>query len=274
MRVPAMVPVVAAWAACFALPCAALNYSDIPTPTGKCAAHCETYVPPVQTGPSPAEVKRAKEAKDTREAANDAEDKGEDAYRKGDYEAAAKWFREALEYDPDDPVARANLANAEKQINAAREGRERAAREARERAAIEAAKKTDAIRDLTSTADHSDKGNANGDKTEAGRGFDTNGGRGKALPPGTYAGAGTKYDPVVPPARRTPAITSMESQREQSRKEMKVLDQQLQTLDPAKDAVKISEVKQKKSTVESKVQFLNFSIKEALEKPPQPSASK
>jgi hypothetical protein len=64
------------------------------------------YVP---QGPSPEELQRRAEEKDLAEAADDAEDRGERAYRNGDWAGAISDFKEALSYAPDDPVIATNL---------------------------------------------------------------------------------------------------------------------------------------------------------------------
>jgi hypothetical protein len=58
-----------------------------------------------------------------------ANEKGLDAYKRGDYEAAAGSFREALRYVPDEPTVTRNLENAEYRL---REQRERVAQQKRE----------------------------------------------------------------------------------------------------------------------------------------------
>ena len=79
-----------------------------------CAVHnwgC-SYAAPVQTGPSPEELKRMREEKDSKEAAEYANDKGIDCYKKRDWNCAVKYFREALDYDPDNGDAAYNLKKA------------------------------------------------------------------------------------------------------------------------------------------------------------------
>lgn len=63
-------------------------------------------------GPTPEELKRAREKKDLKEAADDAVDKGVDFYKKGDWTAAISRFKEALDYDPDNDDAQHNLQQA------------------------------------------------------------------------------------------------------------------------------------------------------------------
>lgn len=79
-----------------------------------CAAHNYMCAPavPAYTGPSPEELKRKREEKDLREASDDAVDKGVDCYNKKDWTCAIRWFREALEYDPDNDDASYNLKKA------------------------------------------------------------------------------------------------------------------------------------------------------------------
>lgn len=273
--------------ACFAtwlstLAFAQIPYSSIPTPRGVCVANCGDggggYVPPAYTGPTPEELRRLREAKDSREAAQDAEDRGVDAYEKGDFEGAARWFREALEFAPDDEGMRANLAKAEQRARAARE-----AREAEQRRLAELARNTEAARQLRSVERHSTDAAPGGSSAQAGRGFDTAGRNVGGLPAPVYAGgAGRPTDRVVPPEKRTPAIAALERQRTESKQKLKELDEKLAKLDPRKDAVEIAKVKQEKSTQEGKVNYLNFSIGEALDKPaaippaaaPAPSAAR
>ena len=79
-----------------------------------CAVHnwgC-SYAAPVQTGPSAAELKRMREEKDSKEAAEYANDKGMECYNKRDWNCAIKYFREALDYDPDNGDADYNLKKA------------------------------------------------------------------------------------------------------------------------------------------------------------------
>lgn len=79
-----------------------------------CAVHNYLCAPavPVYTGPSPEELRKKREEKDLREASDDAVDKGVDCYKKRDWTCAIKWFREALEYDPDNDDATYNLRKA------------------------------------------------------------------------------------------------------------------------------------------------------------------
>jgi hypothetical protein len=79
-----------------------------------CSVHNYLCAPavPAYTGPSPEELKRKREEKDLREASDDAVDKGVDCYNKRDWTCAIRWFREALEYDPDNGDASYNLNKA------------------------------------------------------------------------------------------------------------------------------------------------------------------
>jgi hypothetical protein len=52
-----------------------------------------------------------------------------------------------------------------------------------------------------------------------------------------------------------------------------LLSDRARKLDPSKDAVEIAKLKQEKSTAESKVQYLNFKVREMLDKPPQNPAA-
>ncbi|HUR67079.1 MAG TPA: hypothetical protein VMZ03_12085 [Chitinophagaceae bacterium] len=79
-----------------------------------CATHNYLCAPavPAYTGPSPEELKRKREQKDLKEASDDAVDKGVDCYEKRDWACAIRWFRESLEYDPDNEDASYNLRKA------------------------------------------------------------------------------------------------------------------------------------------------------------------
>ena len=88
-----------------------------------CAVHnygC-TYSSPVQTGPSPEELKRMREEKDYKEAGEDANDKGMECYKKRDWNCAIKYFRQALDYDPDYGDAAYNLKKANQEYTRERD---------------------------------------------------------------------------------------------------------------------------------------------------------
>ena len=70
---------------------------------------------PVQTGPSPEQLKRMREEKDSKEAAEYANDKGIECYKKRDWNCAIKYFKEALDYNPDNDDADYNLKKANKE---------------------------------------------------------------------------------------------------------------------------------------------------------------
>ncbi len=70
-----------------------------------------SYAPPVPSGPSAEELRKQREEKDLREAADDANDKGVEFAEKGDWKNAIKSLEEALEYEPDDEVIKANLSS-------------------------------------------------------------------------------------------------------------------------------------------------------------------
>ncbi len=82
-----------------------------------CAVHnylC-SYTLVVPQGPTPEELKKRREEKDLKEASEDANDKGIDCYNKKDWNCAIKWFKESLDYDPDNEDAQFNLKVAEQQ---------------------------------------------------------------------------------------------------------------------------------------------------------------
>lgn len=216
----------------------------------RCIGGCETtpgrgsvYTP---SGPSAEQLKQQREAKDLSDAAIDANDRGVDAFARGDYDAAVRYLSEAAEYAPDDSGIQSNLERARaafRQSQAARQGKSteahgETARQLRNESASEQARK----------------------------GFDTGGKSAGTLDTSTVRGD-VKRDPVVPAAKRTAKISSLEKQRAAMRKEIAALDAKRKALDPKKDAVAISKIKQDVSTRESKIDYLNFSITEELEKP-------
>ena len=81
-------------------------------------------------------------------------------------------------------------------------------------------------------------------------------------------------DPVVPVAIRAqhPEIAPMEEQRTALRERSQKLDDTIKTLDPAKDSVKIADLKNEKSNLENKVHYLNFSIGQIVARQPDKPA--
>jgi hypothetical protein len=81
-------------------------------------------------------------------------------------------------------------------------------------------------------------------------------------------------DRAVPPNRRTPQITAMETERTQLRQQVRAMEERLSRLDPQRDSVEIARIKQERSTAENKANFLTFSINTELDKPePAPGAA-
>ncbi len=221
------------------------NYYEEPSSGGGTP---DTYILNRPSGPSQAELREQYFAEDAAEAALDASDRGYDAYERGDYEGAVAYYEEALEYAPDDPDMRHNL-------NRARE----ALRESR------APKQIKSV-DLHSTLASISGGEAA--SAEARKGFDTAGtdaGTMEIPPvrPDTQVSAG---DPKVPLLKRTLAITKMEVKREMIKHKIKKLQKEREKLDPAKDAVKITEIKDEETKQQDQIHFLNFSITEELRK--------
>ena len=69
--------------------------------------------PPMPSGPSPEELRKQREEKDLREAADDANDKAVEFAHKGDWDTAIGYLKEALEYEPDDELIMNNLRKVE-----------------------------------------------------------------------------------------------------------------------------------------------------------------
>jgi len=70
-------------------------------------------------------AKEAAEAAERRDAAHALNDQGREAYKKGDWAAAASYFQQALQNNPDSDVIRQNLAYARAKENEEREAAER-----------------------------------------------------------------------------------------------------------------------------------------------------
>ncbi len=87
---------------------------------------------------------------------------------------------------------------------------------------------------------------------------------GIAVSPG---GADGHKDPVVPPTRRTAAITKLELQRTTDRKQRAALEEKLKAIDPKKDPVGASALKQQESKIDNQINYINFSIDDQLKAP-------
>ena len=71
-----------------------------------------SYSSNVPAGPSPEEIRKTRETKDLKEAAEDANDKGLECYKKRNWNCAIRYFKEALAYDSDNEDAAYNLKKA------------------------------------------------------------------------------------------------------------------------------------------------------------------
>lgn len=216
---------------------------------GVCRTNCNIPSPPVNTGPpqpSAEEIRRQRETQDLSEAADDAFDKGIAAFRRGDFSGAVRKFEESLRYDPDNSVTRQNLAKARERLNY-----------------------------FNGLAARQAVASASGqlDPTFDGRKGSKDLGGIAVSPSAVSAGVATG-DPLVPLARRTPAITAHESQRTAQRSRIAAINAEVQKLNPATHGTKIAELKQQRTTAERQVQFLNFSINEALKAPTTPPKPK
>jgi hypothetical protein len=210
-------------------------------------------------GPSPMELQQQREAKDLDEATQDAWDKGVARYHASDWAGAIRYFREALSYDPDNASIRHNLQMAEEKQNAQRQANDSlAAHQAKSLAAQGAAI-------ANGGAPSSDA--AIGAQSRVG--FDTAGKDTGGIAVDASTTKGLSGDPVVPPGKRTPAITALEAKRASNRGEIAALDVQLKKLDPTTNAVEIAKLKQQRTTAEQSIHYLNFEINEAIVGPKQ-----
>lgn len=227
------------------------------------------YVAP-PSGPSPEEIRRQKETKDLAEAAEDANDKGVEYYKKGDWDNAVKYFTEALQYDPDDQSALHNLQRA----------REQAARAEQARRDAQASKLAgDQLKSIEhhGTTAKGLKGSAS--STEAGKGFDTAGDPAGSLDSMVVDGRNPGKEPVVPREKRTRAIAKLEKQRDEMKKKRVEMEKKVTKLEnkgamTPEETVKLVNLKQDLSNAKNKENFYNFSITEELRKPSKSAAPK
>lgn len=251
---------VAAWLATIPLaPAFAQHCSPDWTAAYSCmegCGRCPATNSPRQTSPAQPppptqeELNQQRDAKDLDEAAQDDIDKGDDAYKAGDYANAVKYFTHALSYEPDSDVAQENLRLAQEHLNQAA-------------AATAAARQLDALQKPAASAGAEDQ------SEHVRAGFDTAGAHGNALPTSSaHETSGNAHDPIVPAARQSAAIRTMERERTRDRQKIAILKAELKKLDPKTDSVKISTIKQQVSTATSDVQYQNFSIDAELKKPP------
>lgn len=211
---------------------------------GVCVGNCNIPTGNQSNGPpqpSPDELRRMHDEQDLQEATDDAIDRGVAAFKRGEYSTAIRKFEEALVYDPDNALARQNLANARSKLSQ-QNGL------ATRQSVAAAAGQTDAMFD-----------GRNG-------GTDLGG-----ISAGTGAVAGTIVgDPVVPPERMTPKIAGYEAQRKQRRERIAAIDTEIAKLDATSQGSNVAKLKQERSQAESEITFLNFSIETELKAPPKP----
>jgi len=221
-------------------------------------------------GPTPEQQRAAAEAKDLNEATQDAWDRGTKAYHNGDLAGAVRYFREALSYDPDNADIKHNLEVAQSKLLDAQQATQAQAQ-------AEAAKRvTDglAARQAAAMAAQAPVLAGSRDSLAARNGFDRDYLTGVG---GISASSGTPTphgDPIVPPDKRTPKIVSLEERRARDRREIAAIGAELKSLDPAKDPVKVGELKQKRTNAEHDVHYVNLSIDESIKPPKDVPAAK
>ena len=209
------------------------------------------YHPPVPSGPSVEELRQQKQKKDLQGAALDDNDAGYEAYERKDYARAVELFKQALDEDPDNEDIARNLQKAQEGLNYS------------------------ALSQIKSVDYHSQS--AVGESNEAAHahaqmGIDTSGlNKGSVQVPAVSIVHEVYSDPVVPPEKLTIPIRFLQWQRDGIRKEIAQLEEKRKKLDPQKDTVEISKIKQKQDSDQKKIYHLNFSITEELRKAPVPT---
>jgi hypothetical protein len=219
---------------------------------------------PVPTGPSAEELRARAEAKDLAEATLYAWDKGAKAYHNDDMTGAIRYFREALSYDPDNSELKHNLDVAQ-----GRQAQELAAAQAQAEA-LRKANEGLAARQAVAMAAQAPglaAGDARSGSDAARNGFDRDRLRNAGGVAVSSKIASPHGDPVVPPEKRTPRITALEERRGRDRHEIAAINAELKTLDPAKAPVEVAKLKQKKTTAEHDVHYVNLSIEDSIAPP-------
>jgi tetratricopeptide (TPR) repeat protein len=181
-------------------------------------------IPPVPSGPTPQQLEKERE-----ERVEDLNERGLDAYERRDFAAAARYFREALEYNPHDPTLKQNLGKAEQKARQAEEeGRRRAEaqRKAFEEAAAAAAHAQRAASIVSVNPDKASQ--------ELQRVFDTKGDRATVSQPASPAVVGGQslgHPARIPPAlTRHPEVQKMQKERADLVDQVKALETRVDSI--------------------------------------------
>lgn len=185
--------------------------------------------PYVPSGPTPEQIKQRAIEQDRQEGATDANDKGAEAYRRGDYDEAVRWFKEAHDLDPNDADVASNLQKAYA-MAAEKHSRETLASKPSGPAAIEL-------------------------ETLGGKPIE------RPNPKITVLPLNKRGDPILTPAQRKahPKVAEMEEMRETQRRDMAAVEAEIKSpkTDPAALPALKAQVDAKKRTVAD----INMSIK-------------
>lgn len=219
---------------------------------------------PQPQGPSPEQLRQQREAKDLDEATQDAWDKGAKSYHAGDWAGAIKYFGEALSYDPDNVALKHNLQMAEQHQNEAIAAQQHANDSAAAHQLRSLAVQSGSVSALASGGANANDATT-GDQSRVG--FDRSGREAGGIAVDISAPGPQSGDPIVPPGKRTPAISAFEAKRDKDRSEIAALDVRIKALGPAANAVELARLKQKRTTAEHQIHYLNFEIGEAITGP-------
>ena len=227
-----------------------------------------TYIPslpPAPSGPIPQQLEKERE-----ERVEDLNERGLDAYEARDFAAAARYFREALEYNPHDPTLKQNLRKAEQK---AREVEEEARRRAEaQRKALEAA---------AAAAAHAQKAasivSVNPEKAsqETQKVFDTKGDRAMASQSASAVvadGQSLGHPAQIPPALiRHPEVQKMQKERVDLVEQVKALETRVDSIRQKKNQgegnkgeleVQEAKTKQEISNLASKIQVVDVKMED------------
>ncbi len=177
---------------------------------------------PAPTGPTPQQLQQQSER-----AMHDANDGGTEAFKRGNYADALRYFQTALEQDPDDPTVLENLRATRTKL---REESDRRAAASRASVAAAAASPSTALDQLRSAQSHGQAAAAQGSSEEARKVFDTVGTRVSASAGSANPRAAQARMQIPPALANNPEIRRLQTQRTGLVGQLQSLEQRLATI--------------------------------------------